>query len=245
MFFRVRGDSQFSGRISCHQSTTLRHFSHRLYDSFPPSKCQPYCCLSTRLIVTVIFIKMNCFENWFCASSLWRTITRRTLLPWIIGDSDIGDHVLEIGAGSGAATNELCKRARVTSLEYDPRSARRLVEQQKNSDCDAVCGDAAALPFASKTFSSVIAILVLHHLKSIELQDRAFAEIFRVLCPGGIFVVLEISDTWLHRVGHFKSTFVPISPAAAIVRLTKAGFSGVSCDVRHGGFRIRAYRPAT
>jgi ubiquinone/menaquinone biosynthesis C-methylase UbiE len=186
---------------------------------------------------------MNRFENWFCASSLWRTITVRSILPWVIGDSDIGDHVLEIGAGSGAATNELCKCARVTSLEYDPRSVRRLAEQQKNSRCEVVCGDAAALPFASETFSSAIAILVLHHLKSSELQDRAFAETYRVLRPGGVFLVLEISGTWLHRVGHFKSTFVPLSPPTAVERLTKAGFSSVSCESRHRAFRIRAYRP--
>jgi ubiquinone/menaquinone biosynthesis C-methylase UbiE len=185
---------------------------------------------------------MNGFENWFCASSLWRTITRRSILPWIIGDSPIGDYVLEIGAGSGAATKELCKHARVTSLEYDSGSVRLLAELQKNSGCEVVRGDAAALPFADETFSSAIAILVLHHLKSIELQDRAFAETYRVLRPGGIFFVLEISDTWLHRVGHFKSTFVPISVSEVPARLAKAGFSGVVCDHRHGAFRIRARR---
>jgi ubiquinone/menaquinone biosynthesis C-methylase UbiE len=152
---------------------------------------------------------------------------------------------LEIGAGSGAATGELCKRARVTSLEYDLRSLQRLVKRQKTSGCDALRGDAVALPFADETFSTVIAILVLHHLKSMELQDRAFHEIHRVMRPGGVFLALEISDTWLHRASHFKSTFVPISPVAAVVRLTETGFSAVACDNRRGAFRIRANRPTS
>jgi hypothetical protein len=44
---------------------------------------------------------MNRFENWFCASTLWRNITKRQVLPWLLAGSDLGDHILEIGAGSG------------------------------------------------------------------------------------------------------------------------------------------------
>jgi ubiquinone/menaquinone biosynthesis C-methylase UbiE len=83
---------------------------------------------------------------------------------------------------------------------------------------------------------------MLHHLRSNELQDRAFAEIRRVLRPGGIFLAFEIPDMWLHRIGHIRSTFVPVAPASAKARLTGAGFSRVNVDFRHGGFRIQALR---
>jgi SAM-dependent methyltransferase len=185
---------------------------------------------------------MNRFENWFCATALWRSVTKRHILPWIVADSDLGEHILEIGAGPGAATGELRQRARVTSLEYDARFAAGLAAREKNSRGDVVRGDAAALPFASGSFSSAIAILVLHHLRSVELQDRAFGEICRVLRPGGVFLAFEISDGWFHRVGHIKSTFVPVIPAAAFTRLTQAGFSRVTLDFPRGGFRIRALR---
>ena len=79
-------------------------------------------------------------------------------------------------------------------------------------------GDAATLPFAEGTFSSAIAILMLHHLRSKDLQDRAFAEIWRVLRPGGVFLAFEIQDGWPHRVGHIRSTFVPVTPASALDR---------------------------
>jgi ubiquinone/menaquinone biosynthesis C-methylase UbiE len=107
---------------------------------------------------------------------------------------------------------------------------------------DVLQGDASQLPFASETFSSAIAILVLHHLRSRKLQDLAFAEILRVLRPGGVFLAFEINDSWIHHVGHYKSTFTPLSPGSAFARLTMAGFSRVSVDFRRGGFRLHASR---
>jgi ubiquinone/menaquinone biosynthesis C-methylase UbiE len=83
---------------------------------------------------------------------------------------------------------------------------------------------------------------VLHHLRSAELQDKAFAEIFRVLQPGGVFLAFEIQDSWLHRVAHIRSTFVPILPASASARLAAVGFSRATVDLQRGGFRIRAFR---
>lgn len=186
---------------------------------------------------------MNRFETWFCASSFWRYVTRRELLPWLLHGSELGNHVLELGAGPGAATQELQRRAaRVTSLEYDHAFAAKLGAGVSGTNAAVLQGDAASLPFPNKTFSSAVGILMLHHLRSGELQDRAFEEIFRVLRPGGVFLAFEIQDSWLHRVGHIRSTFVPVSPASASARLTAAGFSRVTVDFRQGGFRIRALR---
>ena len=186
---------------------------------------------------------MNAYETWFCGSWFWRWVTRRQLLPWVLQGSELGEHVLELGAGPGAATEELARLAgRVTSLEFDHLFAAKLGARMNGSNAAVIQGDAAVLPFADGTFSSAIAILMLHHLHSTELQDRAFAEIWRVLRPGGIFLAFEIQDGWTHRVGHIRSTFVPVIPASAFARLTTAGFSKVTVDFRSGGFRIRALR---
>ncbi|HXH68648.1 MAG TPA: class I SAM-dependent methyltransferase [Candidatus Limnocylindrales bacterium] len=188
---------------------------------------------------------MNRMEHFFCSTSLWRSVTHLRLLPWVLSGARVGDHVLEIGAGYGAATGHLLKLApRVTSLEYDARLLAKLAAKHQCVELTTVCGDAAALPFADQSFSSVVAILVLHHLKSRELQDRALAEVHRVLRPGGSFFMFEINDGWIHRAAHFKSTFTPVTPGSAFARLTKVGFSKVSVDFRSGGYRVMARRAA-
>ena len=185
---------------------------------------------------------MNALENWYCSTSFWRWLTRKRLLPWLLGGADLGNHLLEIGAGPGAATAELRKRVpRVTSLEYDHAFAARLAQSHGNG-AGVVQGDAAALPFPDRTFSSAVAILMLHHLRSSELQDRTFAEVHRVLQPRGRFLAFEIPDGWFNRVIHTNSTFVPVQPAVLVARLTIGGFAGVTLDQRPGGFRFCASR---
>jgi ubiquinone/menaquinone biosynthesis C-methylase UbiE len=183
---------------------------------------------------------LNALENWYCSTSFWRWMTRERLLPWLLGSAALGDQVLEIGAGAGAATAELLKRARhVISLEYDYVSIAKLGQMNGNA-AGVVQGDAASLPFADRTFSSAIAILVLHHLRSSEQQDRAFAEVHRVLQPGGHLFAFEIPDGWFNRVIHTNSTFVPIQPGSLAARLANAGFGEVVLDRRTGGFSFRA-----
>jgi SAM-dependent methyltransferase len=206
--------------------------------------------------------RMNRLENWFCATNFWRSITAHRLLPWMLDGSDLGERILEIGAGPGAATRALRKRfPRVTSLEYHGALATKLAKELRAEMVFApatnveglddppakyfasvVQGDAAALPFASESFNGAIAILVLHHLQSRELQDRAFAEIHRVLKPGGTFLTFEIPDGWLARQLHMRSTFVPVHPSSANARLNAAGFSRVAVTFRRGAFLLRAVR---
>ncbi len=186
---------------------------------------------------------MNGIEHFLCSTSLWRYLTQRQVLPWVLSGARLGDHVLEIGAGYGPATSQLRKTVpRVTSLEYDANTARHLKTQHNGGPGGALCGDAAQLPFAAQSFSSAIAILVLHHLRSRELQDRMFAEVYRVLRPGGIFLAFEINDNWVHRVGHIRSTFTPLSAGSTFARLNRVGFSRISVDFRRGAFRVGALR---
>jgi len=172
-------------------------------------------------------------------------MTHRHLLPWVLSGARLGDHVLEIGAGYGPATGHLRQLARrVTSLEYDAHAISHLKAKHNDPSVAALCGDAASLPFADRSFTSAVAILVLHHLQSRELQDRTFAEVHRVLRPGGCFFAAEINDGWMNRAVHYKSTFTPVVPGSLFARLTAAGFSRISVDFRSGGFRIRARKAA-
>lgn len=184
---------------------------------------------------------MNSLENWFCATRLWRRMTEQRWLPFLLQGRDLGEHVLELGAGPGAATEELARRARrVTSLEYSYKFCAKL--RSEIFAQSVVQGDASALPFASDSFTSAIAVLMLHHLRSPELQGAALAEISRVLRPGGLFVALEIDDGWLTRVVHLRSTFVPVSPRRLPAQLNELGFANVDVERRSGGFALRVLK---
>jgi ubiquinone/menaquinone biosynthesis C-methylase UbiE len=183
---------------------------------------------------------LNALENWFCSTGFWQRITRDHLLPWIVAGNSLGDHVLELGAGPGAGTEALKRLApRVTSLEWSHAFAARLATKNRSG---VVQGDAASLPFPDRTFSSTVAVLMLHHLRTRAAQESAFREAFRVLRPGGSFLAFEIEDNLLHRVIHVGSVFVPIDRADIADRLAAAGFSNVRLDSRVGGFRFSATR---
>jgi ubiquinone/menaquinone biosynthesis C-methylase UbiE len=187
-------------------------------------------------------------------------------MPWLLADAELGKHVLEIGAGAGAATEQLRKRAgRVTSLEYSHALVTKLAQRyggaERGAASDdsvedgrdsvrAVCrsnggvvqGDAAALPFADGNFSAVVAILMLHQVRSREAQEKALGVAFRVLRGGGVFLAVEIEDSWLNRALHIRSTFVPVAPSDIPVRLAAMGFSGVTIERRGGMYSARGVR---
>ena len=65
-----------------------------------------------------------------CASAEWAALVRDDLLPWVLGDDDLGDDVLELGAGPGLVTDLLVERApRVTAVEIDEQLATALRAQ--------------------------------------------------------------------------------------------------------------------
>jgi ubiquinone/menaquinone biosynthesis C-methylase UbiE len=187
---------------------------------------------------------MNFAEHFFCSSSFWRSINDQKLLPWLLSNATLGDHLLEIGSGYGAATPHLQARVpRVTSLEYNLNNLRKLRDHAKGQ-ISAVCGDASRLPFASNSFSFATAILVLHHLKSAQAQDAALSELFRVLRPGAMLVGFEITPSWLQNIIHIGSSYTPLVPSTLNPRLVSAGFANISIDTHTAAFRFSAQRPA-
>lgn len=55
---------------------------------------------------------MNKFHRRYCRSALWARRLERSLLPWVLGETDLGDDVLEIGPGPGVTTDLLRRGCR-------------------------------------------------------------------------------------------------------------------------------------
>ncbi|ADP78097.1 class I SAM-dependent methyltransferase [Pseudofrankia inefficax] len=108
-----------------------------------------------------------------------------------------GDRVLDLGCGGGRHAFEAYRRgADVVGLDYsfdDVAGVARMfgamaLEGQvpASGRAGGVRGDAFGLPFADGTFDRVIASEILEHLPA---DEKAMAELVRVLRPGGLAAV--------------------------------------------------------
>jgi ubiquinone/menaquinone biosynthesis C-methylase UbiE len=107
-----------------------------------------------------------------------------------------------------------------------------------------LCGDATALSLPDRVFSSAVCFTVFHHLSSPALQDRLFAEAYRVLRPGGVFAGTDSMQSLLMRMFHVGDTMVLVDPANLPPRLESAGFHDVKIEIGVGRFRFFARRPS-
>jgi SAM-dependent methyltransferase len=189
---------------------------------------------------------MNKSHLTYLASPEWAEELRRELLPWIGGVGDLGDDVLEIGPGPGRSTDLLRERvARVTAVEVDQALADALAVRLAGTNVDVRHGDGADTGLPGGRFSAVTAFSVLHHVPAAEHQDRIFAEVHRVLRPGGIFVGTDALDIEPTRLAHLDDVWTPIDLASFPGRLRELGFGETSIDQAGRHFRFAARKPAT
>ena len=102
------------------------------------------------------------------------------------------DHVLDLGCGVGHTLRRVAPRVRL-AVGADATSgmlagARALMAQEGITNVALVVTDAMALPFPDGEFDAVTCRLAAHHFADV---TRAFAEVARVLRPGGRFVLSD------------------------------------------------------
>jgi ubiquinone/menaquinone biosynthesis C-methylase UbiE len=187
---------------------------------------------------------MNRAHNWYCNREGWKRHVREDLVPPAIDGIELGDHVLEVGPGFGPATEVLAAHVpHLTALEIDGDLAARLRERL-GGRVDVIEGDGTAMPFADGQFSAAACFTMLHHVPSAEAQDRLFAEVRRVLSPGGAFAG---SDSVGNGIGfallHIGDIKVLIDPEQLPQRLEAAGFERIEVDCDEETTRFRAYAP--
>jgi ubiquinone/menaquinone biosynthesis C-methylase UbiE len=124
-------------------------------------------------------------------AAFWSRFGHQQMGPYkaaVVGGAQ--GHVLELGAGTGENLAGYVAAERVTLTEPDPYMLRRAEAKVRQATLPAELVPAAAeeLPFPDRHFDTVVATLV---FCSVEDQAAAFAEVRRVLKPGGTFRFLE------------------------------------------------------
>ena len=131
----------------------------------------------------------------FCRENIFRDDTERMINAlWPERDPDSSSNVLELGCGPGFYAHSLAKRfPQISVLGID--NSRRQIEYarakaQNNTlqNCAFEWGNVLDLSQANESFSELVASRLFTILPK---PDRAVAEIFRVLMPGGKCFVAE------------------------------------------------------
>lgn len=141
-----------------------------------------------------------------------------------------GTRVLDVAAGPGyAAAAAAARGAIATGMDFSPAMVE--LARSRNPHIDFREGDAAALPFPEACFDSVLMNFGMLHLAR---PERAVAEAFRVLAPGGryAFTVWAPPDAAmgfgiiLEAVRSHGDPNVPIPPGPPFFRFSEA----VECE---------------
>jgi ubiquinone/menaquinone biosynthesis C-methylase UbiE len=164
-----------------------------------------------------------------CPSPEWAAYIQNDILPSLVQHADLGDDLLEIGPGPGAATEFLRHRVkRLTVLEIDEAAGAKLAERYAGSNVEVVIGDATKLSYPDGSFDSVGCFTMLHHVPTAALQNKILAEALRVLRPGGALIASDsLASDDLHHF-HEGDTYYPIDPGTVVTRLQTIGFGALT-----------------
>jgi len=131
----------------------------------------------------------------FCREHLFRDDTARIISSlWPKGVPAPGTRMIELGCGPGFYSRNLARRFPQTVVlgvdrsESQLRSARQRAAAQKVTNCIFQRVNVLALPFPDASFDVLIASRILTVLPD---HERAIAEMFRVLNPGGRCFIAE------------------------------------------------------
>jgi arsenite methyltransferase len=117
--------------------------------------------------------------------------------PFSLGRLEPGERVLDLGSGAGTdslvAAQMVGADGSVTGIDMTPEMlarARTAAAEMGASNVEFVEGEVERLPFPDEGFDVVISNGVIDLIPD---KDAAFAEIFRVLVPGGRIQIADVT----------------------------------------------------
>ena len=131
----------------------------------------------------------------------------------------------DIGGGYGRLANEYLKRAhRVIIFDYSKTELAQ-ARETFGDKIETKSGDIYELPFKDDELDGLMMVRVTHHLKEL---DRAVAELYRVLKPGGVAVIEVANKRTLPKMARFITRRSKVNPfdksVANYTEIYKDGF---------------------
>lgn len=158
------------------------------------------------------------------------TVSDHPWFPWVASHLPLkaGDRIVDVGCGPGwfweAVADGVPHKLDLTLTDLSQGMIDEAVKRCASVPFETVKGsvaDAAALPFEDESFDGAIAMHMLYHVPD---PERAVAEMFRVLKPGGFLAVTTNGANNMRGLYALTATFggTPHDPAAAAFGFTSA-----------------------
>jgi phosphatidylethanolamine/phosphatidyl-N-methylethanolamine N-methyltransferase len=152
-----------------------------------------------------------------------------------------GEHVLEVGVGTGKNFRFYPKAARMTAIDFSPNmlAIAKRKQRGKNISVHLDLMDVERLYYADNSFDTIVATFV---FCSVPSPRSGLKELYRVCKPGGQVILLEhvlSSRPWLAKLMNLLNPLVVRAIGANINRQTlksiqACGFNQVLVDSQSG-----------
>lgn len=135
------------------------------------------------------------------------------------------DKFADIGGGYGRLANEYLKRAHKVYIFDYSKTELAQAKEIYGDKIETKAGDIYKLPFRDNELDGLMMVRVTHHLKYL---DKAVAELYRVLKPGGVAVIEVANKRTLPKMARYITGRSKVNPfdrkVANYKEISKNGF---------------------